>query len=869
MAEIINPTLEENIPIVVALMHSVHGENPGKLNAYKTYNLTDPGTGLNKSYILTHDILQFCKNNAITSDAPEICLDVVEPFPETAGGYGKLHNVPKSIIFVDGKPVFNGQEHHVVKELLIKHPPFSDKPGKPHHLVRDALREQYFASLHPTLGAHYQVIQEKEAAFIHMKRMPGRILNHYTNLTAEEFLSLACTLLEEAPKQIHRTIEYGKHAGRVPVHCDLKLNNIMAIHQNGKWTINVLDMGLAKPMTNGIYEAKRRRGNFYVTDSEMLKAYGEKRPTVYSEYTDTYALFVIIWQLAGVSVRRKIERQKLLADLESPNLSGLGQNMNFDSDSLKELHQLALDTLSDNRRVRLSRADALARLKSLLVKIRFNNTPKATPAALLLAADPEGYSAQDLINIVQEMLDDNIYNDEILGTDKALTIRSWISQYRLVHSKLSPEELEKFERKIANNKVIINSDYIITFLLHPELNTYDAISCARLLVRHHQLTYLLRTDYELPEDWASYFNYLLQSMPLQLSTDDTFSTEAGLFKRHIAEFLISERHSCSTERPIRDMLMVYLNNQFGKTFDQWKTDLPEMMRSFNQRYLFLNQLVLIKQKYENYEFFITEELNKWAAQIESDLQNSELPADLEDRLILREQLINLLSKMRAISNHVICNFFRKYPFLGDAVFNRLEQNIKTLEFNKEHSVNALVKKLELFILLKNIYLALKDSDYFSQLYDGFDKRFVTILKGPESEMAEKAAQLSSDINIIKKLDDYMSELERYVFSITIALLCKVINNISIAARLVVIIDNNHEWNYFKKLDKAMEYLFAQFDQTDIEAQLIKEFERYYAAPSLYTPPAYSVNNYQTLFAIPSNTGFNNLTESTSKQLRFL
>ncbi|BCA94242.1 hypothetical protein TUM19329_06030 [Legionella antarctica] len=103
---LINPTLSENIPTVVALMKSEYGVKTGQLHPYEVYTLDD-GMGQKLSFSLTLPVLQFVKDSVPGYPTPEFRLDVVEPTSEGKGQFGQILPVIKSIIFKNGEPDFD------------------------------------------------------------------------------------------------------------------------------------------------------------------------------------------------------------------------------------------------------------------------------------------------------------------------------------------------------------------------------------------------------------------------------------------------------------------------------------------------------------------------------------------------------------------------------------------------------------------------------------------------------------------------------------------------------------------------------------------------------------------------------------------
>ncbi len=440
---LLNPILEENLALVCKLVETQLGKAPGKLEEYRVYSYID-GEGVNHKYALTHPLIQFTADPLIAAElAHQRIIDVFEPTVEGAGSYGSLYPVVRSILFTDDLPSFDTKSY-VIKKIKIDSAAIADKPSKPPAGIRAIRREQYIGS--HFLGSNYQTLEGADEAFLHMERAPGKPLHYYWNkLNAEEFLSLTCALLEQIPQQLQRIITHGKHAGKQIVHCDITANNILAYFNEGKWTVKLVDFGLAKAKKlDERYISKRARGTTFHYDQRMFSADLHREPLIFTRETDIYALYNVILELAGYYYR--LEKRGLpallLRDLERPSLDNLFNGMDFPLVMKSQLRELMCGMMDADRSRRISHDAALTGFQLALTGID-KSTFLATPVA-------EGTELPITISSLKQLIEQPLKEDP-----KALS--TWISTFRTVYLGLSTTE--QSEWKSSARSLAFNSPY--------------------------------------------------------------------------------------------------------------------------------------------------------------------------------------------------------------------------------------------------------------------------------------------------------------------------------------------------------------------------------------------------------------------------
>ena len=865
--EIINPTLSINIPLVTALMHSVHGANPGRLRHYKVYTLENTD-GTLSYYSLTLSVLQFIANPLAPEKTPELRMDVIEPTIGDEGQFGCVLPVIKSIIPKDGKFVFDETGSYVVKEIIVDRDGITDKPGKPNWEVRLTNREHYLGSQIPHLGVHYELIKEKDITFLHMNRVPGLPLQHYIGkLNGVEFLTLACSLLEEIPKQIHRAVSSGKHAGEVIVHCDLKESNIMAELKNNQWTLSVIDMGLAKTMKEGKYSSLHQRGNLMVWDSTMLYAALRDKQIHFNAQTDLYALYVIISNLAGAPSRGDLkDTNELFTDLDQPNLSGAFSKMGFDTQTREKLKFLLREMLHDNRKKRVSAPEVLAVFRETLTEM------KLAQAQVQPENKPE-ITAKHLMDWIKKELGKNIRAKEKKGVDKSDTVKAWISHFRELYSLADKKEKRKFSN-LLKKEINVPSLYVFNLFRFRLLDEYDDDASTRLLLRHHELTNSFRLLYRLPEHWGQRFNILAHQIPIQLSaTQASICNEIGTFKKNASTVLNHEITGAKVE-PFLTLLTGELDYQMSLKFDDWVNQLPALIRPFNQLFDCTTNLIELEPKFKKI-LHLNEHFEKQFDEWSNALLDQSISGALPEKLQRYFKNYHLLADMLFVydENHEAdAALLNDFPALKHSTlcYTAVKASIENLNILDYQSVIELAQKIKLLFTLIDLHswLCKNENDSFYRSY----KRLFKECRVEFSEHIDKITinQSHTDKPINAQLDLMLERLDEldginsfikgkishyYYITTTLYIL---LNDASRILKLREMIKEYvHRSGNFINLNAGLKELLppkynSQSDSNvSVDEKLFSELTRFFACPNRYKPQSiriYSKTNPHTIFA---------------------
>ena len=499
----LNPTLDENLVLTCRLVEAQLGISPGRLNTYKAYPLADEH-GIEHHYILTHPLIQFKADPAFAAElGKERIIDIFEPTVEGSGSYGRVYPVIRSISFHNDIPAFENK-NYLIKELAISEHRL-DKYNKPPAAIRAAHREQYIASYF--LSSHYKVKEESHRVFLHMDRAAGVTLAHYRDqLTGRRFLSLACALLEQIPKQLQQTINHGKHIGKTIIHCDITTHNILADLKGEDWVLKLIDFGLAKAKrADGSYTSFKARGTRHHYDATMYRAKLNNEPIVFTGETDLYGLYNIIAELAGHRYRasKKISAEELLEDLDRPKLNDLFHRMGFTPEMRIELTGLIYGMLESNRSNRLTLAEAQEGFKKALTSILTSDTAEMREAPL------------DALKMQMRLPIKNTFEG----------IKNWLYAFSTLSTYLSEadqKELIDFSRREK-----INNYYAYLYLhFYHLLKDYDEAVVARLLIRHARLTVAIQQKAESFQNaWKTRYYELANNLRLQITENDAAWSE--------------------------------------------------------------------------------------------------------------------------------------------------------------------------------------------------------------------------------------------------------------------------------------------------------------------------------------------------------
>ncbi len=873
---IINPTLPENISIVIALAKSEYGNNPGLLEHYTVYSL-----GENESYALTLPVLQLIADPTTNANVPPVRLDVFEPYREGNGNFGNIYPVIRSIIPDNDTGVFDDSGSYIIKEMIADQKAPTDKPNKPNWYVRIANKQQYFGGQHPTLGMHYALVKREKTVFLHMNRAPGLSLDRYRNkLSGEQFLSLACTLLEEAPRQIHRIVNAGKRKGRVMIHCDLKPENIMAAYVNGEWIVTVIDMGLVKTIEeNGHYSTIRPYGNQLVWDGEMIRAEMNNQPKTYDIQSDIYALFVCICELAGAPSREDLTNEEALMDIENPNFMSIFSTMNFDENMKKQLEQAIRGALRANKMQRTPHNEVLTVFQNALTEVQKNNL-MSRPQVTMPHQNTVQVTAEGLRQWVEQPLDNIALTAQNNGQDRKTILKSWLVEFRKRYSLASQEEKELFNalfRKGSNLR--ISSPFIFNLLRFNLLNEYNDDACVRLLLRHEQLIAPLKAEQVLPEPWQKRFQVLSTFMSLQLTKSHADQcTELGQLKLNISNY--SKQQISERAPKLFHFMQEELAQQMQLGAKEWLQQLPEFAKLFNKQYKCIVITEQLRKKITPL-FSLTKDLKQqfagWGLMVFRSAMEGSLPENLEEYFAHYSLLIELLTHIDT-KRQAIVSLFGVLPKLNQSSINwsSIEESIEKLQLGDLSMVIALSQKLEILLLIHDVYACLNDPD--NQDYDVIIQTNLTKLTTLIDQLVEQTlpekeikTQLKEIINHFEDLDEvaaFMEQCQRYPHiqnAIEILLDSNYkIDELANAMRsnLVNAIMGKSESKdlSLRNLNDGLKVIFSKGNNSSTQNEsFFSEMTRFFAIPLMYrapipttspTPKIYSQANLNPMFLLP-------------------
>ncbi len=864
---IINPTLPENIPIVIALAKSEYGNNPGLLEHYTVYSL-----GENASYALTLPVLQLIAAPTTNANIPPVRLDIFEPNSENNGNFGKIYPVIKSIIPQNDDGIFDDSGSYIIKEMMADQKAPTDKPNKPNWFVRIANKEQYLGGQHPTLGIHYALVKREKTSFLHMNRAPGLSLERYRNkLSGEQFLSLACTLLVEVPRQVHRIVEAGKRKGRLIIHCDLKPENIMAAYVDNQWIVTVIDMGLAKTIEeNGHYSTILPYGNQLVWDGEMIRAEMSNQPKTYDIQSDIYALFICICELAGAPSREDLTNEEALVDIENPNLMGIFSTMNFDQNMKQQLEQAIRGALRANKMQRTPYNEVLSVFQNALAEVQKNNL-MSQPQMTIPHQNIVQVTAEDLRKWVEQSLDNLALMAQNNGQDRKTIFKSWLVEFRKLYSWASQEEKELFNalcRKGSNLR--ISSQFIFNLLRFNLLNEYNDDACLRLLLRHEQLIAPLKAEQVLPDHWQKRFQALTTFMSLQLTTSHaTQCAELGLLKQNISRYLMQK---ISDKAPkLFHFMQEELAQQMQLNFNEWLQQLPKFAKLFNKQYKCIVITEQLRKKMTPL-FSLTKDIKQqfagWGLMVFNSAMQGNLPENLEEYFAHYSLLIELLTHIDT-KRKAIISLFDELPKLNQSSINwsSIEELIDKLQLGDLSMVVALSQKLEILLLIHDVYSCLNDPD--NQEYDVIIQAHITKLTVlidqlvqqtlPEKEMK---IQLEEMIDYFEDLDEvvsFLEECQRYLH-IPKAIEILLDDNYKIVELAKAIRSSKSKGYSLTNLNDGLKVIFSKGGNSSTQNEMIFcEMTRYFSVPLIYRPPilttaptpkVYSQANLNPMFLLP-------------------
>ncbi|MCW8410175.1 hypothetical protein OQJ13_14440 [Legionella sp. PATHC035] len=872
----LNPTLPENIPVVVALMNSVHGANPGLLEAYNVYSLPTT-TGEASRYVLTLPVLQFVAEPLVRSDAPSRRLDVFEPSSEDRGSFGNVFPVIKSIVPQEDGGYFDESGSYVIKQMHADQRELSDKPNKPNWYVRVANREQYLGSQHPTLGIHYSLVKTEQFSYLHMNRAPGRTLDFYRDqLSGEEFLSLACTLIEEVPKQIHRTVTAGKHKGRTIIHCDLKTENIMAQlnkeEENGHsaWTVTVIDMGLAKTIKKDEpYSTLQSYGNRMAWDTDMWLANRDGKPMNYDIQSDLYALFVCIAELAGAPKRESINA---LEETKNPDFTGIFSEMDFDPRLEQQLVDALRSALHPDKTQRMKPEHLLTVFQEALNAVRedTDETVLATPAK---KKKTQQITAADLKEWIEQPLDDLVRQKEQATEEenrqsRKATLKIWLNQFNELRSAASAEEYERFKTMLPTIVKNIKSSFIFDLLRFNLYEEYDADACIRLILHHQQLTAPFRKHYpSLPTLWQRRFQMLAQVTPLQLTQSQALAcTQIGLLKQNITALLAMESKDSDPE--IIKVMRQELEKQLQMEPKVWYAQLPQFVQLFNKQYFCITQFnALAKQLAPHYSWHnsLQQQFVNWANEVFNDAIEGKFPENQEEYFAHYSTMIELLNRYMR-DRKTLAGLFNVLPALSQSRLGKqaIDTTIRQLQLSDPQTVSHLTQKLALLFLIHDVLCQLMDPDkkeypvILQAIKNQLNTLILQLVNQQDLQLEELNIQLTHVADSIEALDQLRLFMEKCSAHPNIQKAIDILlkNNCKIEALAHIVNDNYIDIIPAKRLDRGLNIVLSEEENQSLNEKLVTEITRYFANPGNYLPPEpkmYSQANSNQLLFQPIST----------------
>lgn len=863
-AQVINPTLAKNIDVVIALMHSVFGDSPGYLFPYVTYTLTNP-EGEAKKYILTHSLLQFVADPLIKSDAPKSRIDVIEPTYKSQGGFGCILPVVKSIIYSNGHPVFDTSGSYIVKRIFIDSNQTNNKPNKPNYSVRAAHREQYFAGQMPRLGAYYQLIKGALSFYLHMNQAPGLPLDEYVNkLNAEQFLKLACTLLEEVPKQLQQIISAGKHTGKEIVHCDLKLSNVMAEYQDNKWNVTVIDMGLAKAMQDRHYVAKAPRGNLSVFDIDMLTAKFEKKPIIYSAQTDLYAVYVMILTLAGAKHRyfNLYNEAQLNEELQHPNYTGLFNSMDLSLDSRIELSDLFMRMFSINPAEKASPDEVLSTFRTALANhkpIVLAQTIETQPATSI------SVTAETLKACVEAKLDQVIQENSHKKIQQEVDLFHWISKYRNLCSQTSEYEMTRFKAMLAEPDTIkIENSCIFVFIRFNLIDEYDNDACVRLLARHHEIINpiiraLDKNSRHLPLEWTLFFIRLLEDLPIQLTSEQyEYCIKIGSFISNTASIFVWNKSD--TAHPVIKGVADSLKSLLLCDVKMLRDKLPAFIDLFDRQIYCINQIQKVILKYEQvflWKAAFKGKVERWTHDLADQIIEGCILFNSIDYFFLRNMLAKQLIQMSQLSS-LLKNMYTQRPELDNSPYNlkAIYQSIDAIDLADTPALRDLIQKIDTMFMMVNIHTIFSDLKHplrkykqlMSQYYSQFEALISNHLMDPS--ILVQAIQLFNNLVALEKTVDFIKKINKKgsVQSIQCALIHLMADS-SVLMDLSIFLEEIPTKIHLYKLNNGLKNLLSLPATERLNQRLIAEITAYSNDPNTYIPFAATTAASSTSFGI--------------------
>ncbi len=851
--QIINPTLEENIHIVCALMHSIYGANPGYLHAYVPYSLTNSEQE-EKKYVLTHALLQFVADpSTIALHTPHLRIDVVELTSEANGEFGCIFPVIKSIIFNNEHPAFDTIGNYIIKRVFTDLPEIKPiKPNKPSYFARAALREQYFASQMQKLGAVYQLIQDPDSAYLHMNRAPGLTLEHYIDkLDGEQFLKLACTLLEEVPQQLETIISTGKHAGKTIVHCDLKLSNIMAAYQDGNWIVTVIDMGLAKAMQEGQYTTKIPRGNILAFDWNMLFAKSQNHPIIYSAKTDLYALYTLLVILAGAKNRHKINREFLLnQEIYNPDLRGLFNNMDIPCDTKNDLHKLLIRMLAVDPEKRPLHSEILSAFRIALAQYKPKSLAQSSASQTVAAAS---MTAEDLKKCAEIDLDRKQNQYRYQGKEPEIILVNWLRKYRNLCEQTPEAEKVRFKTMLATpGTVEIKSRLIYEIIRLKLVEEYDNNACVRLITIHMKHTKpiakaLLKHSDRLPEQWFSLLHRVISQQQLQLTeAQQEYCSDLGTFIPNIVTLHAWQKSK--NPPPIIEQTKEYLDSILLIDFEKFLHTLPELCYQFNALIYCIEQIKKTIYRYEKVctrNFAFDEKLNQWAQYVpEQLLKGKNSPDELEPYFSLRNILADQIKKF--YDNITLRDaLYTLYPSLNQSLEYKestVFKEINAISLLDTPAVLKLSKKIDTLLMLMTLHTLLTNKEQplkkYPSLMELFDYQLEQLtsngIKNPS--ILIEATSVFNHIVAAEHIEHFITRMNTYSnFPFIRRSFLQLMAENTYSTALAELLNKARHGLCMSKLDTGLENHLSLSLSEEQNQRLFNEIKFYCDSPGTYMP----------------------------------
>lgn len=837
--QIINPALKSNLSLVKQLIQSNIGNASGLLSPYTPYHVNDSQDG-QKTYVLTYGVLQFV---SISSSVPHpVCIDITDPCAEAHGSYGQIYPAVASIVLdPEGKSSFYESMDYLVKKIEVEGTEESKQLKKPHSTIRAARREHYLASQMSSLGVNYQLIEREHAFYLRMNRAPGLPLAHYVdNLNLHDFIELSCALLEELIKLNNHVIPTGKHKGKGLIHCDLHLDNVFAAFRNGAWLVTFIDWGLAKAKRERAYQTTFGRGAIGTFDLDMYESERDGKPIPYDTVSETYAVFSLIYTLAGSKNRYFTKfKTEFYRDLRTPDLNSLFNGMDMNASIKTQLNALIHEMITSVRANRLSAETALQRFRAIQAGLL---PQQATPVEQPSQPAVEIYSIEDFKSLLTKKLDipANYYEIEAIQL-----LATWIEKYRVHYAYLQEHSpLALVELLGGLQPLKIKNSYISTYLRYEEtLKTYTVFASARLVMRHHHMIEELMVPFgEISEAWHGRFRQLLKNIPLQLTpTQGKQCTQIAGYRSNLGQLEQAILKAGSEPPFILVKLQQLVQSQLEMDLEPWIEQLPEHALWFNKRWEYCKQLVERINLAKGLPVSFLKRFDALASNLSEKLLTCDsFNSDIKTPLRLTEGLLlklHELSKKQEILQH-LGQRFPAIPLDGPQI-SSYEGLLDAIDLESDVAIFKFISFSErLLVVIKwfsYLYNSRSGLQKYPEVLKPYQQQFEHWADNPFASFEDKEfLQFENDLETFINFHLVIEITEKDpTFSILSGALKQILPNLEEMRKLLRMVSSGFpEKKHLPKLNKNLEYLLNLGSDGNL-TKMATEIWAFYNNPSKY------------------------------------